>query len=502
MTTLMKAWERAGLLLRRDHTLGTIMERLARAHDRHRLVEEADNGLRLTYLQAAKRVNRWAGGIAREVDPGERVVIAAPNGYEFFLLCLAAARAGAIPVTVNQQMRPDEIAHVVRDSGARLVVRSAARVDGAEPMAKAHPAEPGAVAALLYTSGTTGTPKGVELTHRALLGQVAGAAVWPAGLRRDEAVLSLPIAHIMGFVSVIGLACAGIPVYFLPRFRPDSVLDAIESRRATVFVGVPAMYRMLLEAGAEKRDLRSVRVWVSGADAMPPELAARFKKLGATITLPVIGSMGEAAFAEGYGMVELGGGAAAKLSPPGLGFGLGGSIGLPLPGYRFRVVADDATDAGAGEVGELWIRGPGVTSGYWGDPEATRAIVTEDGWMRTGDLGRRGPFGTVVFAGRKKDVIMHGGYSVYALEVERALEEHADVLEAAVVGLPDERKGEIPVAAVRLRDGVDLAALALDAWAADRMAEYKVPQRFVAVDALPKTGTDKIQKRELLSLFD
>ena len=268
------------------------MERLARAHDGRRLVEEADDGLRLTYQQASKRVNRWAGRIAQKVEPGERVVIAGANGYEFFLLCLAASRAGAIPVPVNDQMRPDEVDHVVKDSGARLVLRNASQVDGGEPLTTAHPADPGDVAALFYTSGTTGAPKGVELSHRALLGQVAGAAAWPAGLRRDEAVLALPIAHIMGFVGVIGLACAGIPVYFLPKFRPDRVLDAIESRRATFFVGVPTMYRMLLEAGAEKRDLRSIRLWVSGADAMPPDLAERFKKLGATITLPCVGSDG------------------------------------------------------------------------------------------------------------------------------------------------------------------------------------------------------------------
>ncbi len=499
----MKAFDRVRLIVGRDHTLGTIMERLAAAHGSRRLVEEAGDGLRLTYTQASKRVNRWAGGIRRKrIAPGDRVVIAAPNGYEAVLLCLAAARAGALPVPVNPQMRREEVRHVVEDSGATLTVRSAMEVDGAEPMTEAHPAEPSEVAALFYTSGTTGAPKGVELTHRALLGATVGAAAWPTRLRRDEAVLSLPIAHIMGFAAVLGLASAGIPTYFIPRFRPVEVLDAIESRRATLFVGVPAMYRMLLEAGAEDRDLRSVRVWVSGADAMPADLAERFKRLGATVTLPLVGSFGEAAFAEGYGMVELGGGAAAKLSPPGFGLGLGTGLGMPLPGYKFRVVDQDGEEVAPGQVGELLVKGPGVTHGYWGDPEATAATVTEDGWLHTGDLARRGMFGTVVFEGRMKDVIKHGGYSVYALEVERALEEHPDVLEAAVLGLPDATKGEVPVAAVRLQDGADLASAKLDEWAANRLADYKVPQQFVAVDELPKTGTNKLQKRELLQLFD
>src|SRR5262249_54999209 len=153
-------------------------------------------------------------------------------------------------------------------------------------------------------SGTTGSPKGAALTHRALVGQAAGAAMWPTRLHRDEAVIALPVAHIMGFAVLVGLAFAGIPAYLLPKFNPVRVLDAIEQRRATMFVGVPAMYRMLDEAGAEDRDLTSVRVWASGADAMPPELAERFKKMGATITVPLLGALGQAAFAEGYGMVE------------------------------------------------------------------------------------------------------------------------------------------------------------------------------------------------------
>ena len=156
----------------------------------------------------------------------------------------------------------------------------------------------------------------------------------------------------------------------------------------------------------------------------------------------------------------------------------------------------------AGHVGELQVKGPGVLKAYWGDEEATAAVLTEDGWLRTGDLARKGPLGLVVFEGRSKHVIMHGGYSVYALEVEQALERHPDVLEASVVGLPDERMGEVPVAVVRLAEGVTLTKAKLATWAAQHLAEYKVPKRFVAVDELPRTGTAKVQKSELLDLFD
>jgi acyl-CoA synthetase (AMP-forming)/AMP-acid ligase II len=496
------ALDRAALLVRRDHTLGTIMERLAKVNGSKQLVEESGGGLRLTYAQASKRVNRWAGGIAAATTPGDRVVIATPNGYEMLLLCLAASRAGTVPVPVNSQMRPDEVRHVIDDSAATLVLRAAVEVDGSEPLLTAHKADPDDVAALFYTSGTTGKPKGVELTHRSLVGQVAAAGSMPTNLiMRGGAVLSLPVAHIMGFAAILGMACMGIPVYFIPKFRPTDVLDAIEQRRASIFIGVPAMYRMLLEAGAEQRDLSSVRAWGSGADAMPAELAATFKGLGATASLPIVGPIGEALFFEGYGMVESGGGAALKASPPMLNIGLGESLGFPMPGYKFKVVDDDGNEVGTGQVGELLLRGPGVTKGYWGDTEATEAALTEDGWLRTGDLARKGMLGAVVFAGRKKDVIKHGGYSVYALEVERVLEEHPDVLEAAVVGLPDDRKGEVPVAAVRIAPGATFDADALKSWAEERLSDYKAPQQIVAVDELPRTGTNKVQRKELLSLF-
>jgi len=308
----------------------------------------------------------------------------------------------------------------------------------------------------------------------------------------------------MGFAALLGLACAGIPVHVLPKFHPVKVLDAIEERRSAIFIGVPAMYRMLLEAGAEERDLSCVRMWGSGADAMPPELAARFKQMGATLTLPVIGPVGQATFFEGYGMVESGGGAAAKISPPLFDLGLGSeALGFPLPGWSFRVVnPETGARLPAGRSGELQIKGPGITTGYHGDVDATADVVTEDGWLRTGDLARMGPFGAVLFEGRAKDVIKVGGYSVYALEVERAIEEHPDVLEAAVVGLDDQRHGQVPGAAVRLRDGVELDADALGAFAAERLAEYKAPRRWVAVDELPRTGTNKVKKRELVALFE
>lgn len=503
----MRWHERIELATGRGLTLGTLLERVAVVHPHRRLVTELASDRTLTTTEAAELVDRWAGAIEVPTSLGDRVVIATPNGYDQLLLTLAVARAGRVPAPVNAQMTEAEVDHVVADSGASLVVRSvadleeAAAASGAEPFGRAVQADPRSVAALFYTSGTTGKPKGAELTHAGLLGGMSAAALLPSELRRDELVLGLPLAHIFGFAMAVGAACAGIPVAFLDRFHPVAALDAIEGRRASLFAGVPAMYRMLEEAGADERDLSSVRCWISGADAMPAELAHRFKRRGATATLPIIGPVGEAMFAEGYGMVETAGGVAVRVSPPLVPAAIGGSVGLPLPGVRFKVVDDAGVEVPVGSVGELWLRGPGVLAGYHGSPEATSAALTPDGWLRTGDLARRGPLGVVNFEGRAKDVIKRGGYSVYAVEVEQALEEHPMVVEAAVVPVADDRDGEVPAAAVRLVSGATLAEADLEAWAGERMARYKVPVRFVAVDDFPRTGTDKVQRREVAALL-
>ena len=217
--------------------------------------------------------------------------------------------------------------------------------------------------------------------------------------------------------------------------------------------------------------------------------------------LPLVGDVGEAMFVEGYGMVEVGGGVAAKVSPPYLPLGVGETVGFRLPGYRFRVVDEDDHEVSMGGLGELWVRGPGVLDGYWNAPDATSAALTDDGWLRTGDLVRVGPLGTVMFCGRRKHTIKSGGYSVYPLEVEALLEEHPDVVEASVIGIPDTSLGEVPAAAVRVRRRARVDADEIRDWAAERLAAYKTPRRVVIVDELPRTGTEKVQKEHLAELF-
>jgi len=233
------------------------------------------------------------------------------------------------------------------------------------------------------------------------------------------------------------------------------VLDLIESRRSTIFIGVPAMYRKLIEAGAEGRDLSSVRVWMSGADAMPPDLALRFKSMGSLGRLPLIGAIGEAAFVEGYGMVEVGEVWPSRCRPPAspsvpANHSASGSPAT-TSGWSTNRVATSASVPPASSGSRA-----GCAPGYWNAPDATAEVLTPDGWLRTGDLVRSGPFGTVLFQGRRKQVIKSGGYSVYPREVESVLETHPDVLEAVVVGLRDDALGEVPAAAVRLRPGCDV----------------------------------------------
>jgi long-chain acyl-CoA synthetase len=503
--------ERMDLVRGRRPHLGQLMERLAVLYgDRVAVTEDGwpeGDARRLTFRQAADLVGRGAAAIRSRVGPGQRVLVTAPNGYELFLLVHAAVRAGCVAVPVNPKARPDEIEHMRADSGAGLEVSSLDELVADAPADSAStgavPATADDVAVLFYTSGTTGRPKGAQLTHRALMAPASAAALVPGVVPRPEVVSGLPVAHIAGFSMLVSTGAGGLPIYLLRRFRPDTALDAIESRRPFMFIGVPAMYRMMWEAGAPERDLRSVRVWASGADAMPFELAQSFQKLGSLVRLPGGRRLGRAAFLDGYGMVEVGGGVALKLLPPGPPLPVKGLLGAPMPRYSLKVVDDAGEPVGRGQVGELMVKGPGVMRGYHGQAAATDETVTPDGWVRTGDLARAHRLGLIEFAGRKKDVVKHGGYSVFPPEVEAVIEQHPAVTECAVVGLTDERKGQVPAAVVVLRPDTGSAPSEKDIieWARERLADYKVPTRVVFAPELPRTGTDKVQKAELPGLF-
>ncbi len=484
-----------------DLTLGSLLGSLAAVRPGRLLATEPD-GWRITIDEAADAVSRAAAVLGEEVAPGERVLVAEPNGYRLFLATVAVTRAGAVAVPVNPKMTNDEVAHVADDSGAthriddwnELVARGPASGGSAVAVDRA------ATAVLFYTSGTTGAPKGAELSHRALVRDVGpGSLLVPGPLVQRGCVSPLPVAHIAGFSLLVRMAVMGMPVHLVPRFRPPDTLDRIEETRAMMFVGVPAMYRMMEEAGAAERDLSSVRVWSSAADALPDEVAEAFQSYGSTLTLPG-GRRVKSTFVDGYGMVELGGGVATRVLAP---FDLPGTGSLrPQGSNEVQILDDEGQPVADGEVGELAVRGPDTMRGYHGNDAESERTLDAEGWLRTGDLARMTGRRSFALTGRKKDVIKHGGYSVFAREVERVLEDHPDVAEAAVLGKPDARKGATPVAVVRPTPGCDLDPEAIAAHAGDRLSDYKVPQEILVRDELPRTSTDKVVKRDLLELFD
>lgn len=489
-----------------------------------------------SYAQVETTVGQLAAAHrAAGIGEGDVVLIVIDNRPEILFQSVALARAGAVAAPVNARLSPREVAAVADASGAtaalvdpqmvgpladgegladlRWIVTAASEDDGetdvegfdlrgwltANPGARLGPsdADPSRTVMLLATSGTTGVPKAARLTSRGLLSALGRLAVAPVGHRvglrggRDMAIAALPLTHVMGFSVALATLCAGIPLLHLGLFEPETVLDVIEDRRPNVFVGVPTMYADLESSGAATRDLSSIQLWASSADVMPEERARRFQSYGAAATVagrPV----GTAAFADLFGMVELSGPAALRVYPPSLGVPVPvPPVNIVLPGVEVRAVDEDGRDLGWGEVGVLQFRGPNVLQGYAGDHDD--AGPGPEGWFGSGDLGRVWPGGMFTFAGRRHDRLKVGGFSVFPAEVESELRDHPDVRDVAVVGLPDERQGEVPVALVipeadRFEGGPFLQ------WAEKRVAGYRRPRRVFVVDGLPRGNHGKVDR--------
>ncbi len=525
------AVNRLRISLDRGVTLANLPDRLADAHGERTAVRlEAPleflgfEGSTLTHRDLADLAARVHGALkAAGVRRNERMAVATGNRIEFLLAALGAIRLGAVAVPLNHLLAPPEMAYAIQDAGAgtvlvdrevgrklrtrlprgvrrRLAIEPtpgfrALRFSGDTPLpAKIRPDSPVAV---FYTSGTTGHPKGARLTSGGLLSGMRGAALYPGLAEGDLALGVLPLAHIMGFCALLMALIAGVPVLFLGRFDAGTVLRKIGEEKVTLFVGVPAMYALLLQAGAEKHDLSSVRLWASAADAMPASHVRKFLEMGAGARLGRR-RIPQCAFTEAYGMVELSGPAFVKVDWPGVDLGPG-CIGWPLYPVQAKVAGSEGRgEAWRGEVGELCIRGPGVTRGYIGK----RAPV-EEGWLRTGDLAKVGRWGLFYFVDRKKDVIKCGGYSVFSAEVEESLLAHPAVADCAVFGVPHPAKGEMPVAAVTLRRGTRVTEEQLAKWGRERLAAYKAPRRVHVLkeNEMPYGPTKKILKRELKERF-
>lgn len=471
--------------------------------------------LRVSYVELDRAAQQLAGWLQSQgVGAGDRVALMLPNVPSFPIAYYGALRLGAIVVPMNPLFKRREIEFYLQDSGAKVIVampgdevRVAAEAtdtivlpvgeDGltayltgehaAEPVSEITARDAGDTAVILYTSGTTGRPKGAELTFDNLQTNLRVTGRTLLNLTPDDVVMGcLPLFHVFGMTCGMNTAFEiGASLAMVPRFDPAAVVHVIETERVTIFEGVPTMYGGLLAGAAAAStppDLSSLRTCLSGGASLPVELMRQFEEtFGATIL-------------EGYGLSETS--PVASFNQPHLER-RPGSIGTPVPGVEMKLVSTDGSDVADGEVGEIAIRGENVMKGYWGRPDATAEAIRDGGWFYSGDLGRQDEDGYYYIVDRTKDVIIRGGYNVYPREIEELLYEHAAVAEAAVVGLPHPELGEEITAYVVLKPGTSASESELVEHVKSQVAPYKYPRTITLIPELPKGATGKILKREL-----
>jgi long-chain acyl-CoA synthetase len=479
-------------------------------------------GTTTSYRELDEQSGRLAAGLqAAGLAPGQVVAVQLPNIPQFLIAYFGALKAGLVVLPLNPLLMAPEIEYHLTDSAASLLIGfesmhaeaakacettgvplylvsmgpgplpdgtrpvteliSAAPLD--EPGGDVTPRGPDDTAVLVYTSGTTGKPKGAELTHFQLYmnSTIAGGLF---GVRSDDVALAvLPFFHVFGLSSVINVFVRhGGCLSILPRFQPAAVLDALEADRCTVIGGVPTMLHALAQADITGRDLSALRVAVSGGASLPEDVMRTFE---GKYRIEVL---------EGYGMTETA--SSCSFNRPGDRKVL--SIGKPLWGVTMRVAdaAGRPLPPGREHVGEILIRGHNVMKGYLRRPEAT-AETLRDGWLHSGDLGYVDEDGFYFIVDRAKDLVIRGGYNVYPREIEEVLYAHPSILEAAVIGKPDERLGEEVVAVVALREGASASAEDIIAYTRERLAAYKYPREIRFMAELPKGPSGKILKAAL-----
>jgi fatty-acyl-CoA synthase len=479
-------------------------------------------GARYTYRDLDQRAGRMADAwlAACRFGPGDRVGLLAHNRVEFIDAFFAAARSGVILVPLGTRLTPHEIELIAQDAGLRAVmyggefaetVRALTGAAGVErwialdePAVQDHArfsdmlaqAPPRTVRAgapgpgpedpfcLLYTSGTTGKPKGVMVPHRmAAWNGYNTVLCWQ--LREDDvSPIFTPLYHAGGLGAFLfPIFSIGGTIVLHAGFDPEEIWQTIEHERCTVVLGVPTIYKLLMETPAfQTVDLSRVRWLISGGAPLPLYIIEAYQQRGVV-------------FKQGYGLTEVGVNCFSMTVEESAR--KKGSIGKPMMFTEARAAGPDGSEAAAGEVGELWLRGPHVCNGYWRNPEATAAALDADGWFHTGDLARRDEEGFYYIAGRQKDMLISGGVNVYPAEIEAELLLHAAVQDAAVVGVPDPTWGEIGVGCVVLRRAGSVTGEQLAEFLSTRLAKYKIPRRWLFLDALPRTAYGKVVKGEL-----
>src|ERR1700726_4464057 len=436
----------------------------------------------LTY-RALDEASARVAGLLRErgLKPGDRVGLMMPNVAEVPVVYYGVLRAGGVVVPMNPLLKGREVAYYLSDSGAGLLFawHAFAVQDTSDSD----------TAVILYTSGTTGHPKGAELTHGNLISNTEVSRVDIVQAGPDDVIFGgLPLFHVFGQTVALNVAVAsGACLTLLPRFDAGHALRIIAGHRVTVFEGVPTMYVALLhQPDRADYDTSALRMCISGGAALPVEVLRGFEE---AFGVPVL---------EGYGLSETS--PVASFNLPGQER-KPGSIGTPIRDVQMRAVDGEDHEVRQGEVGEIVIRGPNVMKGYWQRPEATEEAIRE-GWFHTGDLARVDSGGYFYIVDRKKDLIIRGGYNVYPREIEEVLYEHPAVAEAAVIGLPHPALGEEVGAAVALKPGAVITAEELRDYVKGQVAAYKYPRHVWIVDSLPKGPADKIVKREIVAPAD
>jgi len=443
--------------------------------DRARPCFMIGDGGQISYAEVEDRAGRIAALLLEKgVAPGDRIAVQSAKTPEAVMLYLAVLKAGAVYLPLNTAYTPGEVGYFLDDAEPRLFVEDAVALAAAAaalaPLAHAVPREAGDLAAILYTSGTTGRSKGAELTHGALYANGAALTdIW--GFTGDDVLLhALPIFHVHGlFVALHCVFLSGSAMVWLPKFADDEVLAGLAG--STVMMGAPTFYtRLLANTDFTRERAAGVRVFISGS---APLLESTFADFEARTGQPIL---------ERYGMTE----AAIITSNPLHGDRIAGSVGYPLPGVELRIGGGEA-------VGVIQIRGPSVFSNYWRNPERTAEDFTDDGFFVTGDVGRVDPDGRVWISGRAKDLIISGGFNVYPKEVELVLDDLPGVVESAVIGVPHADFGEAVVAVV-IGQGDEAALMAS---AREKLAAFKAPKRVLFVDDLPRNAMGKVQKNLL-----
>jgi long-chain acyl-CoA synthetase len=467
--------------------------------------------LELTYADLDDRSARLATLLREKgLQPGDRVGVMLPNVLEFPISYYGILRAGGVVVPMNVLLKRREIAFYLQDSGTKLLLawhgfgeeaRGGAEDAGTElievesesfaellgdrePETEIAECDEGDTAVILYTSGTTGKPKGAELTHFNLSRNAEIASQTTCEIKEGDVVLgSLPLFHSFGqTVSMNASLRVGATLTLLPKFDPGEALEIMQRDAVTHFYGVPTMYGALLHhPGREEFDTSPLRICITGGAAMPVEVLRGFEEAF------------ECELLEGYGLSETS--PVASSNHPGRPR-KPGSIGTPLREVEMKVVDENDEEVPQGEVGEIVIRGHNVMKGYWQRPEATEEAM-RGGWFHTGDMAKVDEEGYFFIVDRKKDLIIRGGYNVYPREVEEILYEHPKIREAAVIGVPHDEWGEEIGAAVVVHEGEELAPEEISEYVKERIAAYKYPRIVWFLDDLPKGPTGKILKREI-----